>query len=809
MKAHFAHSILFKIIVILLVFSTKLHAQSRERLSLDKGWLFHQGDIPFPIIKGHDNTYSTAKAGVATGAAAVDYNDKQWQQVNLPHDWAIFSEVDSTENVSQGYRKRGYGWYRRTFKLDSSDRGKNIEIQLDGIATNSTIWVNGTVVHHNWCGYTSSYIDITTLARYGNQPNIIAIKVDATTHEGWWYEGAGIYRHTWLVKRSPVFIATDGVYAHPIKKSINSWLVPAEVTVQNAGKRKEEVDVLVELFDKSGVKVADGKNLISVAPFDKIPVKVDLTVSNPVLWDINHPVLYTVKSTLIIKSQSVDQVTTHCGFRTIAFTKDSGFYLNGRNLKIQGVCNHQDHAGVGVAVPDALWEFRVRKLKELGANAYRCSHNPPATEFLNVCDSLGLLVMDENRNFNTSPEYIGQLEWMVRRDRNHPSIILWSVFNEEPMQGTESGYEMVRYMNAKVKALDTTRPVTASMNGGLFEPYNVSNAVDVVGFNYQHWGYDQFHKENPNKKMTSSEDVSAFQVRGEYTTDYSKNIVDAYDSKAADWGLTHRKGWKEIATRPYLAGGFVWTGFDYHGEPTPFKWPSTGSFFGIMDQCGFPKMAYWLHQAQWRKDINVLQIVPHWNWPTDSIGKNIKVMVLSNADSVTILLNGKLVGGQKVDQYEMNTFNIPYKPGKLEAIGYKNKKQISQFKTETTGKAVALQLIAYKNSIENNGQDAVPVTVQAIDEKGRPVPTANLNVQFEISDHANIIGVGNGNPNSHESDKANHRNLFNGLAQVIIQSKEGKTGYIRLVAKADNLQSAIVEIKLIEVPVIPFMPAVK
>jgi beta-galactosidase len=492
----------------------------------------------------------------------------------------------------------------------------------------------------------------------------------------------------------------------------------------------------------------------------------------------------------------VDEITTHCGFRYFRFDPDSGFYLNGKHLKIKGVCNHIDHAGVGVAVPDAIWEFRLRKIKEMGANAYRCSHNPPSREFLDLCDSMGILVMAENRNFNASPEYLRQLEWMVRRDRNHPSIILWSVFNEEPMQGTEQGYEMVRRMSVEVKKLDTTRPVTAAMNGGFQSIKSVAHAVDVAGFNYQIYEYDRFHKANPTIPLTSSEDASGVMMRDNYVTNASKNLLDAYDTQSPPWGATHRNAWKEIDSRPYLAGCFIWTGFDYHGEPTPYAWPTVSSSFGIMDLCGFPKTAYWLHQAQWIQDKDILHVVPHWNWPTDSIGKPIKVMALSNADRVKLFLNGKLIGEKQNDKYEMVSWEVPYQPGKLVAIGYKNAKQVSTFKVETTGQAVSLELLPDRNMLKNEGQDAMPITVRALDAKGRPVTVCNEMIEFEVSGSVKIIGLGNGDPNSHESEKGNKRSLFNGLAQIIIQSVENGKAGVTLTAKAKGLKPASINIPL-------------
>src|SRR6218665_2189016 len=635
---------LFSILPFATIAQTGLSQHSSETLSLNRGWKFHLGDIPFPEIKGHNMTYSSAKAGKSWGAAAPGYDDKEWRALDLPHDWAVEQPFDSNANVSQGYRARGIGWYRRNFKLDPNDKGKHLELQFDGIATHCTVWVNGTVVHRNWSGYTSFYIDITALAKYGEEHNNIAIRVDATAQEGWWYEGAGIYRNTWLVKRSAVHIATNGVFAHPVKKSGNSWAIPAEVIIGNSGKQPADVSVDVTVTDHKGKQVAQQQTYLQVQALDQTAASISLDVNDPALWSPEKPTLYKVITRIRQQGRLSDSIVTTCGFRSIRFTADSGFYLNGQRVKIKGVCNHQDAAGVGVAVPPSLWEFRLRKLKEMGTNAYRCAHNAPSKEFLEACDSIGIMVMDENRNFNSSPEYVRQLEWMVRRDRNHPSIILWSVFNEEPMQGTENGYEMVRRMSAVVKSLDTTRPVTAAMNGGFFAPVNVSQAVDVAGFNYQMNQYDNFHHTNPILPLTSSEDVSGLMQRGVYVTDKEDHLLDSYDTQKPGWGSTHRDGWKAVAERDYLAGCFIWTGFDYRGEPTPYTWPTAGSNFGIMDLCGFPKAAYYLHQAQWVSEKPVLHLIPHWNWPADSIGKLIRVMVFSNSDVVRLSLNVKLIG---------------------------------------------------------------------------------------------------------------------------------------------------------------------
>ena len=767
----------------------------RERISLDQGWRFHRGDIPFPVISGHGASYNNAKAGTAGGAAARQYKDGDWPQVDLPHDWAIEGTVDEKNNLAQGFRARGIGWYRRSFPLDAADCGKHLELQFDGVATFCTVWFNGTVVHRNWCGYTSFAIDITPMARYGKEENTIAVRVDADAMEGWWYEGAGIYRHTWLVKRSPVHIATDGVLANPVRRPDGRWTIPIEVTLGNSGSEPAAVEIESTLIDPAGKPAGRAQATANVVPFDEPVAKYEIAVDAPILWSLERPALYEVRTVVRSGAVVLDQVATHCGFRTVRFDADKGFFLNDQPVKLKGTCNHQDHAGVGVAMPDSLWELRLRRLKEMGANACRCSHNPPAAEFLDACDRLGMLVMDENRNFNTSAEYQRQLQWLIRRDRNHPSVILWSVFNEEPMQGSRQGYEMVRTMTALVKKLDTTRPVTAAQSGAMLNPLNASKAADVAGFNYQPGAYDSYHKANPTKPMTSSEDTSAVMTRGEYTTDRRHNVLDSYDTQAQPWGLTHAKAWKLIAERPFVAGGFVWTGFDYHGEPQPLGWPATASSFGCMDLCGFPKTAFYIHQAQWIEDRPILWLVPHWNWPGQE-GKPVKVLAVTNAETVALSLNGKPISEKGVDKYDMATWEVPYAAGKLEAVAKKNGKEVARYAVETTGEPVALQLTADRSHLSGDGRDAQPVTVQALDAQGRPVPTANNLVTFELAGPGAIIGLGNGNPLCHEPEKGHCRSLYNGLGQVIVQSAGHSSGTLRLKATADGLKAAEISIEV-------------
>jgi len=760
----------------------------RERLSLDRGWLFHEGDIPFPVVTGHQPSYDNAKAGSSSGAASADYDDSSWKLVNLPHDWAVEQPFDRNANLSQGYRQRGVGWYRRYFRLDPADHGKHLEIQLDGIATHSTIWVNGVLSARNWSGYNSIYIDMTPFARFGNELNVISVQVDANAMEGWWYEGAGMYRHTWLVKRNPVHIATDGVFAAPVKSADGTWSIPVETTLYSTEQNLSSVQVESTLIDPEGKPVVSGHTETTVQPLGESIAKFALAVNSPRLWSVDQPTLYAVRTVVKRDGVVLDELTIHNGFRTIRFDPDKGFFLNDRPMKLMGTANHQDHAGVGVAVPDSLWDFRVRRLKEMGSNAYRAAHNAPAAEFLDATDRLGLMVMDENRNFGSSPEHFRQLDWMIRRDRNHPSIIMWSVFNEEPSQGIEMGYQLVRRMSASVKELDTTRPVTAAQSNSDLNPVNASQAADVAGFNYVYRDFDEYHKINPTKPMFSSEDTSTVITRGQYSTDRKAMLLDSYDDQVLPWGLSHRDAWKQVDERPFIFGTMVWTGFDYRGEPQPLSWPAAGSSFGIMDLCGFPKSAYWIHQAQWITDRPVLHIIPHWNW-AGSEDKPIKVMVTTNAQTIALFLNGKPVAEKPVDKYEMVTFEVPYSAGTLEARASNGGKEVARFDVETTDAPAAIRLTPDRQSLAGDGYDAQPITVEVVDAKGRVVPTADVPVTFTLSGPAAIIGLNNGDPTNHEPEKGTQHSTYHGLAQIIVQSELAGKGKLTLHATSPGLNA--------------------
>ena len=780
-----------------------------EIYDFNPGWMFMHSDhqIAPKEYKEHKSIWAGAKAATSDAVwefTSLKFDESDFHPVNLPHDWAVEDGFYPDEDGEQGYRKRGWGYYRKRFFVPANWKGKRVEIQFGGIATHSTIWVNQMLFHHNFSGYNTFTIDITPALMYGRD-NVIAIEVNSAVFEGWWYEGAGIYRDVKLIVSNQARIATeDGIMVNAEVK-IDGWDVNGYVNLINDSITDLAPSLDIEIIGPDDKKVESKRFLPTLPANQTVQVPYSIRVYTPKLWAPDSPSLYKIKVTLKNEARVFDEKTVNFGFRTFKFDFTNGFSLNGKPLRIKGVCNHQDHAGVGVAVPATIEEFRIRKLKEMGANAYRCAHNPPSENILDLCDKYGLMVIDENRTFNAGREWLDYVRAHIRRDRHHPSIIAWSIFNEEPLQGELRGQEIARALVKAVKAEDPTRPVLAAMNGGLYSDDSARNVLDLIGLNYQYDEIDKFHSAYPSTPLVLTEGASAFETRGEFTTDPEKLTCTSYDTYAASWGTTHRKDWDAVLKRRFLAGTFVWTGFDYHGEPTPYngKFPANSSYFGCMDLCGFPKTAYYIRQAQWL-DKPVLQVVPHWNWNhEDKEGQEIDIFCATNVDEVSFILNGKMLGTYKVDPVEMLTQKITYDPGTLLLIGRKEGQEVIRTQIETTGKPVGLKLIPDRNEIKVDGRDAVPVTVCAVDASGRIVPDANLPVEFEVSGPARNIGVGNGDPTCTLSEKADSRPLFNGYAQIIVQSEAEKKEPVVITAKSEGLKSATCTLKAVSAPVQP------
>ncbi len=725
----------------------------RERLLLDFGWKFHLGN-DWGIGQ------SLAKAGTGSGPANTSFSDASWRTVNLPHDWAIELPFDSSADGAHGFKALGRGfpsnsvaWYRRTFNLTKDDAGKRIWIKFDGAFRDTTVFVNDWFIGHHESGYSSFRYDITDVVNTGGK-NLIAVKVDATEFEGWFYEGAGIYRHTWLVKTAPVAIAPDGifVYSH-FENNVPGPKVDVNVETRllNALTNSATAKVMHQVFSPTGEQVGRLEQAASVAGKSSGEAKAVIGFENPELWSPESPKLYKLVTTIEADGKIVDRKETEFGIRTFAFDVENGFLLNGKPYVLKGTCNHQDHAGVGAAMPDALQYFRVAKLKEMGDNAYRTSHNPPTPELLEACDRLGLIVMDENRLLGSDTKHMDELERLIRRDRNHACVGIWSIANEEfSVQATSAGGRTAATMQDFIKRLDPTRPVTYPAPQGN-DWSGINSVIEVRGWNY-HVGanMDAYHAAHPQQPNVGTEQGSTVSTRGIYFNDTQRGYVSAYDTNVTAWSNTAERWWSYFHARPWLSGGFVWTGFDYRGEPTPYGWPCINSHFGILDLCGFPKDNFYYYQSWW-SDKTVLHLLPHWNWPGKE-GQEIEVWAHSNCEEVELFLNGQSLGRQTMNKDSHLKWRVKYAPGVISAKGYRGGKLIAEDKRETTGAPAVVQLTPDRASIKADGEDISIITVGIADSKGRLVPVAGNTVQFELTGPGKILGVGNGDPSSHEPD---------------------------------------------------------
>lgn len=776
----------------------------RQHLNFDAGWKFAFGhaenpekDFRFgiePLFKKSGEAFNTA----------IDprFNDSLWRSLDLPHDWAVelpFVYDPHPQVMSHGYKPVGgkfpetsIGWYRKRFTVDAADEGRRFELQFDGVFRDAEFWLNGLYVGNNQSGYMGVAWDVTDFIRY-DEENVLVVRVDATQYEGWFYEGAGIYRHVWLNIFDPMHIVHDGIFAYSGIKDGKTF-ISVETTLENKGSKKSDVFIETYLTDNRGKFVAksDVKSL-SVNILEQKTTLQNMTVNNPVLWDLDNPHLYRIHVNIKSNEKLIDRQILRFGIRNIE-VKTNGVFLNGKHVKLYGVNCHQDHAGVGSALPDYLQYYRIRLLKNMGVNAYRTSHNPPTPELLDACDSLGMLVMDETRLLNSSPEYLGQFERLLRRDRSRTCVFMWSIGNEEGWIHTSpTGKRIAETLLQKQQQLDPTRTSTYAADlPNVFK--GINEIIPVRSFNYRQFAVADYHRDHPHQPIIGTEMGSTVTTRGQYERDSIRGYVPDQDISAPWWASTAEEWWTLAADNDFWLGGFVWTGLDYRGEPTPFAWPNVNSHFGIMDMCGFPKNIYYYYQSWWT-DKDVLHISPHWNW-MDRRGDSLDVWVNTNADDVELFLNGKSLGKKDMPRNRHLKWTVNYEPGKLEAVAFKKGKKLTA-KVETTGTPFEVVLTPYKTTLVADGQDATVINVTVFDREGREVPNANNLIQFHIEGDGKIIGVGNGDPSCHEPDKCTEgrwqRSLFNGKCQVIVQA--GSTpGMIKFEATAPNLWKGATEI---------------
>jgi beta-galactosidase len=772
---------------------------------LDGGWRFHLGhatDIAADFGFGRfQRTF--AKAGTMTAdAAKADFDDAAWAPVQVPHDWAValpFAEpaVPAPKETADAAAAHGFkaigrefpqhsvGWYRRRIDVLPTDRDKRTWLESDGVFRDCLVFVNGYVVGRNESGYAPFSVDVSDFLDYDGGPNQLAVRVDASLGEGWFYEGAGIYRNVKQVTAHAVHVPQWGTFVRAEPRPggarvqittdlANDGLAPAHVVLRHAVHAPDGT-LAGRPADWSGVVAAESR-LVRDA---------ELHLDAPRLWSIATPQLYRLVTEVLVDGAVVDRYETPFGIRTIRFDAQKGFFLNDQPVKLLGTCNHQDHAGVGSAIPDRLQAWRVEQLQAMGSNAWRSAHNPPAEALLDACDALGMLMIDEARLNSSDPEAMDQLARIVRRDRNHPCIIAWSVGNEEPHQGKERGARISGEMVRAVNALDPTRPTTQAFDNSFTE--GATRVVDVIGFNYRIDKIADFHAKIPDQPVIGSETGSTVSTRGAYFNDVDKQVVRAYDTEHPWWASTAEAWWTIVDANPYIAGGFIWTGFDYRGEPTPYaKFPSISSYFGVLDTCGFPKDNYWYYRAWWRPEQPLVHLFPHWTWPGRE-GQEIEVWVHSNCAEVELFANGRSLGRKRVERNRHVQWMVPYAPGTLEAVGYRDGKRVAAGTQRTAGPAHALRVAADRRRIAADGRDLSVLAVEVVDKGGIVVPEAGALVRFTVAGPGRVIGVGNGNPTSLEPDQASQRRAFNGLCQAIVQSS-GPAGAIRVTASAEGLR---------------------
>ncbi|MEN2401342.1 glycoside hydrolase family 2 TIM barrel-domain containing protein [Flavobacterium sp. MC2016-06] len=790
-----------------------------RKVSFNSDWSFHLNDS----IADKDTIGTTTK----------------WRTLNVPHDWSIEGKFDekSPAGYGGGSLNGGLGWYKKTFKVNAADSTKVTSITFDGVYKNSEVWVNGHYLGKRPNGYIGFQYEISSYLNYGEKDNEIIVKVDNSKQpNSRWYSGSGIFRNVWIETTDKLHVAQWGTYITTPKVTAEKASIHLETTIKNQYPASKKATITTTIF-KEDTKVTSVTQDITIGTNADQTIKQEMQVDAPILWSVEKPELYTAVTEISLDDKIIDQYKTNFGIRNFKFDLNKGFILNGKQVKIKGVCLHHDLGALGSAINTRAIERQLEILKGMGVNGIRTSHNPPASELLELCDKMGFIVMDEAFDMwkvsKTKYDYSNDWDkWhkkdlidQLLRDRNHPSIFIWSIGNEIPQQWDESGVTIAKELAAITRQYDKTRPITAAMNPPVnmdmkvsmqFEKakvqYNAiaaSGALDIIGYNYAHQTYEYHQKNFPNTPFIATETTSALETRGYYdavsdsiknwpvrwdikfTQGNPGNTVSAYDQVQAPWGSTHEATWKVIKKYDFLSGMFIWTGFDYIGEPTPYEWPSVSSYFGVVDLAGFPKDVYYMYQSEWTNKT-VLHLFPHWNWKA---GQTVDVWAYyNNADEVELFLNGKSVGVRSKKGDDLHVmWKVPFEAGTLKAISRKNGKTVLESEIKTAGNPSNLKLTADRSTIKADGNDLSFVTVDILDAKGTLAPNANNEINFSLKGDGKIVGVCSGDPVSHESYKGSKHTALNGKCLVIIQSST-KTGRLELTAKANGLKEAAIVI---------------
>lgn len=789
----------------------------RQTTSINHGWRFHRGDPPrWSATQGYGKALNSElmKAG-SQGLSTRGFDDCHWRQVDLPHDFVIEGRFDPGESSDRGSLATGSGWYRRRFQVADREPGERVALVFDGVYRDAQVWVDGWLAGRHGSGYLGFRLDITDLLEEGDDEHVVVVRCDASGMEGWWYDGGGIYRHVWLERHADLAVAPDGVYArcdgemrHGMAQA--GLLIDTELASHRSGPAG--VRLRTSVCDDGGRIVAQVEGDTPVPAGGTVTVAQRLTLAAPRLWHPEHPDLYTIISEVLEDGAVLDRVETRTGVRSFAEDPTRGFLINGEAVKLKGFCCHQDLGGVGVALTDSLHAYKLERLHELGANAYRSAHHPPAPALLDAADRLGIVVMCEHRLPGFDAENLDLLRALVRRDRSRACVGIWSLFNEEVcIQGRDSGGRLVGRMAAEVLALDRTRPITAAVNACLDGP--VAAAVPVVGINYQHTAYDLWRAANPTRPALASETASSLATRGVHHPDdsHSKGAIPSWSARpvlqpgqeiyarvSADGATapvvcaTPWEAWKPVAEREWLGGAFVWTGFDYYGEPVPHPvWPAVSSNFGALDLGGLPKDSAFAYRAMWRREASV-HLGGHWSWP-GSEGQPVPVRIFGNADEVELVVNGRLIERIALPLFAPPLREIPYEPGWIEARAYRAGGLVAVHRLTTVGEAHHLRLVGGRTRLTADGQDSLVLHVAVEDAAGQVVPTAHPRIRIEVQGAVRYLGGANGDPCDRDAPTDSERNAWAGWLSFVVRAGH-RPGVARIVAQADHLGMATLEL---------------
>jgi len=773
----------------------------REVFDFNEGWLFHEGDIIQETPRAKGPMYTQAKTErKRTGPAAMAYPDspddygspiltvETWKRVDVPHDYIIGQAPDEAQNNALGYFRYGNAWYRKHFSLRQEDEGRRVTLLFEGVGVHSTIYVNGCRMLHNHCGYNTFEVDISDVARFGGE-NVVALYIETQEHEGWWYEGAGIYRPVWLVIAEPVSVDLYGVFIHPEPADGGVWRVPVETELRNDGDEAAVASVTTTLIGPDGATAARRSNRMPLEARSKNILRQAMTVDAPALWDVDHPALYRAVTEVRVNGVAVDRVENRFGFRTARFDADHGFFLNGRHVEIKGVCCHQDYGLTGKAVPDRVQRYRLELLKEMGANGYRTAHYPHHAATMDALDELGFLVMAETRWFESTPEAMEQLRMLIRRDRNRPGVILWSAGNEEPLHGRGAGRRIMKSMLSEIRRLDPTRPVTTAVSNDPIHS-TVLDIVDVIGVNYNLDQYDRLHQMYPDKPFVSSECCATGTTRGWYLPDSpTRGYINSYDHASNAWFRGREETWQWFVAREWVSGGYQWAGIEHRGET---MWPRLCSQSGAIDLFLNRKDAFYQNQSHWT-EAPMVHILPHWNLEGRE-GEPVRVLVYTNCEAVELYQDGALLGREAIPPFGHAEWSVTYRPGALRAVGLRGGKMAAEEVVETTGRPVALRMKLEQDGVVADGRDVAIVTCDCVDAQGRHVPDAHPFVRFDTNGLGEIVGTG--------SDVCDHvpvacpdRQMRAGLISVLIRAGR-ESGLLTVYAKADGLSGARLEVPL-------------